>query len=262
MSSWIAACLLMQSTAPEWFSSGLEHHLAARYDEAMHAFNRARELGYQPEFAPPFRIARTLARKNLPAAALDSLQQAADKGFSNLALLQNDADFTAVRTEPRWGRVLRQVDRNGKPCLTDERYRAFDFWIGDWAVTNFMTGAPAGENDVQASLDGCLMVENWLPANGNRGRGRSFNFLDATTGRWRQVYVSDAGNVLDFVGEIKEGGMHFSREYVRAGQRVRERMVFSPLAGGDVQQNWESSTDDGRTWQSLFNGRYSRKRAR
>lgn len=251
---------MAQTTPQEWFAAGLNHHAAARYDEAIQAFNQAIQRNYQPVTAVMMRIARAQSMKNNGPAALDMLQNAADNGFANLVLLQNDNDFAVARNDPRWGKILRQVDLNGKPCLTDRRYRTLDFWIGDWAVTNFGNGAPAGENDVHASLDGCLIIENWTPSNGNRGRGKSLNFFDATTERWRQVYITDTGTVLDFTGEPRDGAMHFTRNYQLNGRRIQERMVFTPLEGGDVHQNWELSPDDGRTWQPLLNGRYIRKR--
>lgn len=255
----LLACLLLaQSTPAGWFNAGLAHHANARYDDALHAFEQAAQGGYQPAFAPLFRRARALAMKKETTAAFDALRQAAAAGFSQLPFLLNDPDLAALRGDPRFGPVARQIDLNGKPCLKDPRYREFDFWIGDWAVTNTGTGAPAGENDVLPLLDGCGLMENWSPTNGNRGRGKSFNFLDPATRQWRQLYLADNGLVVEFTGEWKDGAMRFTRQ-TKAGQ---ERMIFTPLPAGQVRQLWELSADGGRTWTALFDGTYTRKRAR
>jgi len=38
-----------------------------------------------------------------------------------------------------------------------------------------------------------------------------------------------------------------------------ERISWTPQAGGRVRQLWESSADDGRTWQVVFDGMYAKK---
>jgi tetratricopeptide (TPR) repeat protein len=116
-----------QSTAGEWFAAGIAHHSGGRYDEALHSFREASRLNYQPAFAPAFRSARALSMKGDLSAALDHLQKAADSGFSHLPVLLNDADLQPVRREARFGAIAGQIDRNGKPCLTDTKYREFDF---------------------------------------------------------------------------------------------------------------------------------------
>ena len=39
---------------------------------------------------------------------------------------------------------------------------------------------------------------------------------------------------------------------------VQQRITWTPAAGGTVRQLWESSSDEGRTWTVLFDGRYVR----
>src|SRR5690348_7204446 len=41
------------------------------------------------------------------------------------------------------------------PCSTSE-YRQFDFWLGDWDVTN-PAGKPAGHNHVIKEYGGCVL---------------------------------------------------------------------------------------------------------
>jgi hypothetical protein len=39
---------------------------------------------------------------------------------------------------------------------------------------------------------------------------------------------------------------------------VQQRIPWTPAADGTVRQLWESTSDEGRTWTVLFDGRYVR----
>lgn len=55
------------------------------------------------------------------------------------------------------------------PCSTD-KYRQFDFCIGDWNVA--AKGQPAGTNSIHPVRNGCALLENWQGA-GPGGISRS-----------------------------------------------------------------------------------------
>ena len=44
------------------------------------------------------------------------------------------------------------------PCVEPE-YRQFDFWLGNWQVTQ-PDGSVAGTNAIQASYNGCVHTEH------------------------------------------------------------------------------------------------------
>lgn len=75
----------------------------------------------------------------------------------------------------------------------DPAYRAFDFWVGDWDVTN-----KAGENKIEKLLNGFLLLENWTSIGG--GSGKSINHYDRDIRKWRQIWVDPSGGVIDAVG--------------------------------------------------------------
>ena len=78
---------------------------------------------------------------------------------------------------------------------------------------------------------------------------------DAVRKRWHQTWVDDKGNVLLLDGEWKGGRMVLEGERpVAGGKTSRERITWTPQAGGGVRQLWESSTDSGKTWQVAFDG--------
>lgn len=86
-----------------------------------------------------------------------------------------------------------------------ERYRDFDFWLGDWNVVG-PTGAPNGAtNRIVRDLDGCAVLENWTAPNGSRGR--SLNAYDRGDGQWHQMWVApNAFGPLRIAG-VKEDGV-------------------------------------------------------
>jgi hypothetical protein len=142
------------------------------------------------------------------------------------------------------------------PCSGPE-YRQFDFWIGEWDVT-LPDGRTAGRNRIEAALDGCTLVEQWTGAGASRGT--SLNAYDATTKRWHQTWVDNAGQVLRLDGGFGEGRMSMQGVAPGAdGKPARQRISWTPLAGGRVRQLWESSADEGATWTVVFDGTYARR---
>jgi hypothetical protein len=144
-----------------------------------------------------------------------------------------------------------------KPCDSRLEYRQFDFWIGEWDVE--AGGQHAGTNSVQLILGGCVIFENWTGARGMTGK--SFNIYNAAKGKWQQTWVDSQGNVLELHGEFKDGMMRFTGESPnRQGGKTLHKLTFFPLEGGRVRQLWESSNDDGKTWNTVFNGLYFKKK--
>lgn len=151
--------------------------------------------------------------------------------------------------------------RAAQPCESDANYRAFDFWIGEWEVT--AVGAPANapkpQSRIEKILDGCVILENWMPPGG--GDGKSFNTYNPTTKKWEQFWVSSRGNPIHFTGEVRDGNMHYTSESVSAtGPKTLGRMTFFNLGPDRVRQLWETSTDGGKTWTVAFDGMYNRKK--
>jgi hypothetical protein len=52
-------------------------------------------------------------------------------------------------------------------------HRDFDFWVGDWTVTEPLKGQPLGENRVERILGGCVLREQWTGSNGPVGESPS-----------------------------------------------------------------------------------------
>ena len=142
----------------------------------------------------------------------------------------------------------------------DPAHHQFDFWLGEWAVTN-AAGKAAGSSRVEAILDGCVVLEHWTSAKPPVA-GKSFNLYNAQSGRWEQFWVDNAGTRLHLVGGLVDGAMVLrgtrDRSDTQTGPPQRERVTWTPRADGSVRQLWETSNDDGRTWTVSFDGLYRR----
>lgn len=145
------------------------------------------------------------------------------------------------------------------PCAQPDA-RRFDFWIGTWTVTK-PDGTPAGSSRIEAILDGCVILENWTSATPPFA-GKSFNLYNGGSGQWEQFWVDNTGARLHLAGGMVDGRMVLAgaREEPDPKTRVvqRERITWTPQDDGGVRQLWETSTDDGRTWNTSFDGRYRR----
>ena len=152
--------------------------------------------------------------------------------------------------------------RGQAPCHTDA-HRAFDFWLGDWDVFG-PDGKLAGRSRVVAILDGCVVQEEWDSApdapNAPAVRGRSLSLLDRGTKTWHQTYVDNSGALLRLDGGREGESMTMTGERTGGDGRVRRyRLTWSPESRDEVQQLFEVSENDGRSWQVVFEGRYVRR---
>src|SRR5207237_74173 len=101
---------------------------------------------------------------------------------------------------------------------------------------------------------GCIVQENWMPFNG--GGGKSWNFYNAGTGKWEQLWLS-AGSVLKLEGSVKDGEMRYEGATPRpSGEPILNKLTFTPLGEHRVHQVWVQSRDGGKTWTNAFDGIY------
>lgn len=147
-----------------------------------------------------------------------------------------------------------------QPTCTTTEYHQFDFWLGTWQVMD-TTGTQVGRNHIERTLGGCVLHESWTATDGSKGE--SFNIYDRSSGHWHQTWVDEHGLLLQLDGGLQGSSM------VLEGQRLspnhtlmRHRITWTPLDGQHVRQHWERSADGGKSWVTLFDGRYARVSAR
>lgn len=145
-----------------------------------------------------------------------------------------------------------------QPAKCDsEEHRQFDFWVGDWVVSD-RSGNIQGHNKIALILDDCTLLENWRGTQGSEGK--SFNFYDRATQQWHQTWIDKSGGVLYLNGGLKDNAMVLAGERPGTdGQPVLHEIRYLPLDGGNVEQHWRFSNDNGKTWQDAFLGIYRKK---
>lgn len=143
-------------------------------------------------------------------------------------------------------------------------YRQFDFWLGDWDVVAPPdapdAGTLKGRNTIERVADGCALAEHWRGASGLDGR--SLNGWDAVHGVWRQFWIGGDGVVLQLAGGLRDGSMVMSGTLPgRDGAQQQQRIRWTPNPDGSVEQRWDTSDDDGATWNASFVGLYRKSEA-
>jgi hypothetical protein len=144
---------------------------------------------------------------------------------------------------------------NNNPCATAEA-RQFDFWIGEWEV--FTGENLAGKNKISSASGGCALLEEYVGVKGYQGK--SLNFFNTAIAKWQQIWVGSAGDILLLTGDYKVGRMILEGESTQQGKKVLDRITWHNNATeGTVRQVWEKSSDEGKTWNVVFDGLYKKK---
>ncbi len=243
------------SNGRAWFRLGVALHSLGQYAQAIGAYQKALEINKTPSVM--YNLASSYARMNDLEQAFEWLKKSINAGFAQVGLLKADADLASLRTDARFKEILELADKAMRPCMYSPEYRQFDFWLGEWDVQ--ISGQTVGTNSVQSILDGCVLLENWTGGRG--GTGKSFNFYDASTGKWQQTWVSSTGSVLNYTGEYKDNALRYAGETrTKSGDVTLHRMTFFNLGAERVRQFAEQSTDNGKTWIVTWDAIYVHKK--
>jgi len=128
---------------------------------------------------------------------------------------------------------------------------ALDFWIGKWDVSQ--NGQLVGTNTVEATLNGCAVLEHWRDVAG--GEGSSLFYYDPSADAWKQVWVTDQALRLGGMKEKSEQKDFTSSTRIRF-QGAIDRTTLTREADGKVRQLIERSAEGGKTWRTTFDAVY------
>jgi len=140
-------------------------------------------------------------------------------------------------------------------CCT-ENHQAFDFWIGEWEVTN-PDGTVAGKNSITKIQDKCILQENWIGTSGNAGT--SMNFYNLKTQQWEQLWIDNSGSHLKLKGNrIGDRMILSSEEFTHTdGNEYVNRITWSFNVDGTVRQLWEVLKNE-KVVNVAFDGLYTK----
>ncbi len=150
------------------------------------------------------------------------------------------------------------------PC-SDGVFRQFDFWVGEWTVSNSQ-GAVIAHSTIQRTANDCAITEHWRPVNGPDGV--SISWYATTDSMWHQQWVGGGGWIERMAGGFRDGTMTMiatesamlpgsSVPASAAPQAGKYRTNWALQPDGSVKQ-WGEATTDGATWTPAFVGIYRR----
>lgn len=151
------------------------------------------------------------------------------------------------------------LGQNIDPCsCCTENHKAFDFWIGDWTVTN-TEGKTIGANKIVKMQNGCVLQENWVASN-KTNTGTSYNFFDSSDSTWNQVWISNTGYILRLKGNINiDGSMVLKSKLIEsANGNYYNQITWSKNDDGSVMQLWEILNEEGEVLRIDFKGIYKK----
>lgn len=142
------------------------------------------------------------------------------------------------------------------PCAASQQSRELDFWLGDWTIA-----APGGgdaSSKVTPDLDHCLVVERWQ---GGDETGVNLFGYSADDGGWHGLFANNQGKIHAFLNGTVASGVAVFTGPNRGpdGSTVQNRITVRRIDANHVEQSWEKSSDDGKTWTMLFRLGYTRK---
>lgn len=246
--------------AHAWFGIATSLQEQGQHREALDALLEAEGLRFPSRSLLLLRKARAQARLGEGEAALATLDELVQIGFSNAETLRTHPDLAGLRSDAAFDEIIERARRNMRACSATPEFRAFDFWVGEWNVYPAGVGELVGRSRIELILNDCVVLENWTGESGYVGK--SYNIFDRATGRWEQFWVDGAGGRIHFTGEAREGNLHYRAETTAPDGSVRHRrLTFFRLGADQVRQLSELSTDGGESWSIEYDFHYHRAHA-
>jgi hypothetical protein len=154
------------------------------------------------------------------------------------------------------------------PCTAPEA-RAFDFWIGDWDIRQRILRTDGtwlelpARTSVTAALDGCALIEQWQGQVSffwegmqelEAMTGLSVRAYDPSTSKWFIHWMDTRAPRFGapYVGTFVKGRGEFFRELETPEGRRVGRITFSGITADSVAWELAVSSDDRKTWQTLW----------
>ena len=187
--------------------------------------------------------------------ALNSIQHAVAKGFSQINLLKTDTDLENIRNEEGFSKILKSV----KVLENFPEANKFDFWVGEWNVYNTQE-QKVGESKIEKILKDAVILENWFGGTGYVGK--SFNHFNMDKNKWIQYWTDQNSTGTYFEGNFDESQnalVYYSYDHVKDENPYIRRLTFFNLGAYKVRQFSQRSNDNGNTWFTEYDFLYVRK---
>ena len=147
-----------------------------------------------------------------------------------------------------------------KPCSAPEASQ-FDFWVGSWELSwkDPDGTTKTGSNVITKIFDGCVIEENFTSGDGTF-TGKSVSMYNPVKQIWQQTWVDNNGAYMDFTGGKDGDNMYMQRKVInKTGKEINQKMTFTDIKENSFTWLWESSGDNGATWNQIWKINYTRK---
>ncbi len=191
-----------------------------------------------------------------PTAAAQPARPPTPPDPAHMTRQQLQAEVTAARPYIQNGGVHGQRP----PGCTSAESRQFDFWVGDWDVTNSGGEVLVAESTISMEDQGCDILEFWRPFAG--AHGHSINAYDARDHMWHQMWVDASGQITNYAGPFENGVMRLNNNSPPppgAPANLRRRMNFQALDANTVRQWGERFNEQTQQWVVAWDLTYHRR---
>lgn len=215
--------------------------------------------------APVFQTAGWMALADAGSGRIDSAFAQLDRATAaGLLLIPPPADsmpqWAKLKSDQRYKTFLTNVDRNARPCMYDDKFKEFDFWLGSWDVRPKQAPLnPPARSDITKSNEGCVVHEQW---HGLGNSGESYNIYDRTRQKWYQYWVDNFGGLHEYSGTYSDNAMRYEGTTpIGAGSagRVQTRLTFFKISADTVRQ-FSESLQPGGAWTVNYDFIYTRRK--
>lgn len=153
--------------------------------------------------------------------------------------------------------VPAQSTASQKPCSAPEASQ-FDFWVGDWELT--WNDTSHGTNRILKLMDGCTVNENFYAPSMNYS-GSSWSVYSTRKKMWQQTWIDNQEGYIALTGKYENNEMTLTTapQKLPDGTEIMSRMVYYNITPKNFDWRWQSSKDNGTTWETNWLIHYKRK---
>lgn len=245
-----------------WYRLGIALIATNKPKDALAAFDNASKDTQIPSSLILYQQAKASKLIGENDSMWNYLQKAVENGYRALNEIEQEPLWDDVRSTETFKALLTGIDKTNRPCIYDEQYNAFDFWLGEWEVYGHADkkGPLVGHSKIKKEQSNCLVMEYWKGAISSTGT--SMNFYDGVKNKWVQHWQSNSGTSISLEGGLEQEVMILKGKiyYPNTEQHpVRHfRGSWSLIDADTVKQSFEESIDKGQTWYPWFEGYYFR----
>ena len=221
-----------------------------KYNEAIPYLKSAKQNSYDPLLAVEVNLLRSYAGSNNKEELFNLFEALMTQNFA-LTYVLDEAEFQPFLKDEKFITIKKEVQKNANPCKHDPIFKKLDFWLGEWEV--FVNATKVATSSITKSEGGCTLHEDYRT---NAGfSGMSVNYIDVTDSLYTQIWI-DKFNTKTIFKEHDSGPGFLVMLAKQKNNNLTKMGYHIDKTTGHVTQTIETSTDDGKTWNSSFTGIY------